>query len=216
MMLPTHALAGMLLALPVCYVTPEFAGVALLAGLLGGSVPDLDMYAGHRKSLHYPVYYSILAVSSLFVAVFVPLGATVSVAVFLMGAAVHSVADVLGGGLELRPWEAASDRAVYDHYRERWIAPRRWISYDGSPGDLLVSYTLAVPLVVALEGSFRGVVIAALAVASVYTAVRQYLPTLAVAVLAVAGPWLPESVRSSIPPRYRTDGSTPLASDLSD
>jgi len=216
MMLPTHALAGMLLALPVYYVTPEFAGVALLAGLLGGSFPDFDMYVGHRKSLHYPVYYSILAASVLFVAVFVPSEVTVSAAVFLMGAAVHSVSDVLGGGLELRPWEAASDRAVYDHYRERWITPRRWVSYDGSPGDLLLSYTLAVPLLVALEGSFRGVVIGALAVASVYAAVRRYLPTLAVAVLAVAGPWLPESVRSSIPPRYRKDGPTRIASDLSD
>ena len=214
MMLPTHALAGMLLALPGLYVAPEFAGVALLAGLLGGSFPDFDMYVGHRKSLHYPVYYSALAVPSLFVAGLSPSVATVSAAVFLMGAAVHSVADVLGGGLELRPWEGASDRAVYDHYRKQWITPRRWISYDGSPGDLLLSYALAVPLLVALEGSFRWTVIAALTVASVYTAVRQHLPTLAIAILTVVGPWLPEPVRSSIPPRYR--GPNLVASDPSD
>nr|WP_324254831.1 metal-dependent hydrolase [Halapricum desulfuricans] len=214
MMLPTHALAGMLLALPVLSVAPEFAGVALLAGVLGGSFPDFDMYVGHRKSLHYPVYYSALAVPSLFVAGLAPSVATVSAAVFLMGAAVHSVADVLGGGLELRPWEGSSERAVYDHYRKRWITPRRWISYDGSPGDLLLSYALAVPLLVALEGSFRWTVIAALTVASVYTAVRRYLPTLAITVLTVVGPWLPEPVRSSIPPRYC--GPNLVASDLSD
>jgi len=216
MMLPTHALSGMLLALPVLYVAPEFAGVALLAGLLGGSFPDFDMYVGHRKSLHYPVYYSVLAVPSLFVAGLVPSVATVFAAVFLVGAAVHSIADVLGGGLELRPWEGASDRAVYDHYWERWIAPRRWIRYDGSPGDLLLSYALAVPLLVALDGSFRLTVIAALTVASVYTTVRRYLPTLAVAALAVVGPWLPESVCSSIPPRYRDPGPNSVASDFSD
>ncbi len=216
MMLPTHALAGMVLALPVFYVTPEFAGVALLAGLVGGSFPDFDMYVGHRKSLHYPVYYAVLALPSLFVAGIAPSVATVSTAMFLTGAAVHSIADVLGGGLELRPWEGSSDRAVYDHYREQWITPRQWINYDGSPGDLVVSYTLAVPLLVALEGSFRWIVIVALVVASTYTAVRRYLPTLAVGVLTVVGPLLPESVCSSIPPRYRDLGPSSVTSDVAD
>ena len=215
-MLPTHALAGMALALPVAYVSPEFAVVALGAGLLGGIFPDIDMYTGHRKLLHYPVYYTALAVPAVLIAGLAPSAGTVFGAVFLVGAAVHSRTDVLGGGLELRPWEASSDRAVYDHYRGRWIPPRRRIRYDGSPGDLLLSYTLAVPLLVTLEGLFYWAVVATLAVASVYTAVRRVLPTLAVTVLELVGPWLPDSVLSSLPPRYRETHRPPSAPDPSD
>lgn len=204
MMLPTHAIAGMVLALPVAYVSPEFAGVALVAGLVGGVVPDLDLYAGHRKTLHYPVYYSALATVALALAVAVTTVPTVVAAFVLLGAAVHSVADAFGGGLELRPWEATSDRAVYDHHNRRWIAPRRWVRYDGSPGDFLLSAALAVPLLVTLDAPFRWLVIGALAVAAVYTAVRRVLPALAVLLVErVLTPLAPERVRSYVPARYR-------------
>lgn len=204
MMLPTHALGGMALAMSAAFVTPEFAGVALVAGLLGGIFPDLDMYVGHRRSLHYPVYYSGLALPSLLIAGLLPSVPTVFTAVFLVGAAVHSVTDIFGGGLELRPWEATSDRAVYDHHRGRWIAPRRWIRYDGSPGDLLLSITLAVPLLVALDGLLLQVVIVTLAVAVVYAAVRRLLPTLAdTLVHEVLTPHLPDHLLGYVPTRYR-------------
>jgi hypothetical protein len=204
MMLPTHAIAGMVLALPVAYARPEFAAVAFVAGFVGGVVPDLDLYAGHRKTLHYPVYYPPLAAAALVVAAWHPTTATVGVAFVLAGAAVHSVTDVFGGGLELRPWEATSDRAVYDHYRRRWIAPRRLVRYDGSPGDFLLAAALAVPLLVTLDGTLRRVVVATLAVAVVYTAVRRVLPRLAVLVVDhVLAPLVPASVLSYVPPRYR-------------
>ena len=203
MMLPTHAIAGMVLALPVAYARPEFAAVALVAGFVGGVVPDLDLYAGHRKTLHYPVYYQPLAAAALLVAAWRPTTVTVGVAFVLVGAAVHSVADVLGGGLELRPWEATSDRAVYDHHRKRWIAPRRWVPYDGSPGDLLLSVALAVPLLATLDATLRGVVLATLAVAVVYTAVRRVLPRLAVLLVDGLEPVVPASVLAYVPARYR-------------
>jgi hypothetical protein len=204
MMLPTHAIAGMLLALPVAYVAPEFAGVALVAGFVGGVMPDLDLYAGHRKTLHYPVYYSGLAVVTLGLAAVVPSVRTVAVAFVLAGAAVHSLADAFGGGLELRPWEATSDRAVYDHHNRRWIAPRRWVRYDGSPGDLLLSVALAAPLLVTLDTGIRWLVVGALAVAAVYTAVRRVLPALAVLFVdRVLGPVAPERVLTYVPARYR-------------
>jgi hypothetical protein len=203
MMLPTHALGGMLLGLSVAFVAPEFVGVALVAGFLGGIFPDLDMYIGHRKSLHYPVYYSTFTLPALALAGLSPSVATVSTAVFLLGAAIHSVTDIFGGGLELRPWEGNSDRAVYDHHRDRWIAPKRLIRYDGSPGDLLISSTLAVPLLIAVDGPRRQVVIVTLAVAVVYTAVRRLLPTLAAAVVRdVLSPRLPDHMLTYIPPRY--------------
>ena len=118
-MLPTHALSGMALALPVVAAAPELAPVALVAGLLGGIFPDLDLYTGHRRTLHFPVYYSVVGLAATLTAVLVPMATTLAIAVFLLAVALHSVADSFGSGLELRPWEATSDRAVYDHFRGR-------------------------------------------------------------------------------------------------
>lgn len=204
MMLPTHAIAGMVLALPVAYARPEFAAVALVAGFVGGVVPDLDLYAGHRKTLHYPVYAPPLAAVALVLAAWRPTTATVGVAFVLAGTAVHSLADIFGGGLELRPWEATSDRAVYDHHRNRWIAPRRWVPYDGSPGDLLLAVALAVPLLVTLDGALRRIVFASLVVAVVYTVVRRILPRLAVLFVEyVLDPLVPARFLTYVPARYR-------------
>jgi hypothetical protein len=203
MMLPTHALVGLALALPVAVSVPEFGVVVLLAGLLGGVVPDLDMYSGHRRTLHFPTYYSALAVVAALVAVLATTPLTVALALFALAAAVHSVMDVFGGGLELRPWEGTSDRAVYDHHRRQWLAPRRWIRYDGAPEDLLLSVAVGLPLLVALDGPFRWVVISSLAVAAGYAAVRRLLPTIAEALAeSVLIPFLPASVLVILPDRY--------------
>ena len=201
MMLPTHALAGMALALPLVAVAPEFALVALVAGLVGGIFPDLDMYVEHRKTLHFPVYYSLAAAVATLAAILTPTTATVAVAVFLLGAALHCVTDVFGSGLELRPWEGNSQRAVYDHYRGTWIAPRRLVRYDGSPEDLLLSVSLAIPLLYALEGALQWVVIAAVLVATVYTALRRLLADLATDLVRV----LPTDVLPYVPERYLED-----------
>ncbi len=205
MMLPTHALAGMALAVPAALAVPELAGTALLAGFLGGVLPDLDLYVGHRRSLHFPVYYTALAAPALAVAALHPAAWTVGAALVLAGAALHSVTDVLGGGLELRPWEGTSERAVYDHYRGRWLAPRRWVDYDGSPGDLLLSIGLAVPLLSVTGGPLAVLVAATAAVAAVYAAVRRVLPAVATALITVLAEWLPPGLLARVPDRYRED-----------
>jgi hypothetical protein len=202
----------MVLALPVAYARPEFAAVALVAGFVGGAMPDLDLYAGHRKTLHYPVYGPPLAAAALSIAAWQPTAATVGVAVALAAAALHSLADVLGGGLELRPWEATSERAVYDHHRSRWLAPRRWVRYDGSPRDLLLAVALAAPLLVTLDAPLRVLVFATLAVAVGYTAVRRVLPGLAVFVVdRLLAPVAPGRAFAYVPARYRerTGGDAP-------
>jgi len=199
MMLPTHVLAGMLLAAPLVRVAPELAPVGFAAGFLGGLVPDLDMYVGHRKTLHYPVYYAALAVPAALAALVAPSALTVGIAFLLLGAALHSVADMYGGGLELRPWEGNSDRAVYDHYREDWIAPRRGVRYDGAAEDLALSVGLAVPLLLLVDSPLRQVVIGTLAVAVVYTVLRRRLAEIAAAVV----PLLPSAVDPYLPERYR-------------
>lgn len=197
-MLPTHVLSGMLLALPVAFVAPEFAAVAFAAGFFGGLLPDLDMYVGHRKTLHYPVYYSAAAAGAVPLAVFVPTTATVGVAVAALAAALHSVADAFGGGLELRPWEATSQQAVYDHYHGNWVTPRRWVRYDGAPEDFLLSSILAVPLWLVVDGYLASVVLGAVVVAAVYAASRRVLPTVAQRLVVV----LPEPVVTYVPARY--------------
>lgn len=204
MMLPTHALVGLALAAPVAFVAPEFAAVAFGGGIVGGIAPDLDLFVGHRKTLHYPTYFSVLAGVAVPLAVFVSTAATVAVAVALLAAAAHCVMDVFGGGLELRPWKATSMRAVYDHRRGRWLAPRRWIRYDGAPEDLLFSVALAIPLLGVLDGAFRWVVVAALGVAVVYAALRRTIPAVVERVLeGLLVDSVPDGVLGRIPSRYR-------------
>ena len=199
MMLPTHVLAGMLLAVPLVRAAPELAPVGFAAGFLGGLLPDLDMYTGHRRTLHYPVYYSALSAPALVAAAAAPSALTVGVALFLLGAALHSVADMYGGGLELRPWEGTSDRAVYDHYRGNWIAPRRGVRYDGAVEDLALSVGLAVPLLLLVGGPLRQVVIGTLVVAAVYTLLRRHLAEIAASLI----PLLPAAADPYLPERYR-------------
>lgn len=198
MMLPTHALGGLLLGLPFVFVAPEFAPVALIAGLVGGIVPDLDLYAGHRKTLHYPVYYSTAGLLAAGVAVGFPTTVTVATAVFLLGASLHAVADVFGGGLELRPWENGSNRAVYDHYHGRWIAPRRVIRYDGSPEDLLGATIVAIPSLLILDGPFDRMIVGILAIATAYALVRRIVPALTTTVVSA----IPAQLLPYVPTRY--------------
>jgi len=92
---------------------------------------------------------------------------------------------------------------VYDHLRGTWIAPRRWVRYDGSPEDLLLSTVLAVPLLVTLGGMLRWIVVTSLVVAGVYTAVRRVLPTAAVFLVeSTLLQALPDRVLARVPPRY--------------
>ena len=199
MMLPTHVLAGMLLAAPLVRVAPELATVGFVAGFLGGLFPDLDMYVGHRKTLHYPNYYSAFAGVSLVAALVTPSAVTVAAALFFLGAALHSVSDMYGGGLELRPWEGNSDRAVYDHYRKRWVAPRSGVRYDGAAEDLALSVGLSLPLLYLVDGPLRLAVLATVLVAAVYTVLRRHLAELA----ALAISLVPSALTPYLPDRYR-------------
>jgi hypothetical protein len=210
MMATTHALFGVVLATATMSVAPEFAPVALVAGVAGSVFPDLDLYAGHRRTLHYPVYYAVAAVAAVGLAVAVPVAETVGFAVFLAGAAAHSLMDVFGGGLELRPWEAQSDRAVYDHYRGEWVAPRRWIRYDGAPEDLLVAAVFGAPAFVVWTGPTQTFVAAVLAVSAGYALLRKPLAALVERLV----PHVPPSVRVHLPERFREgsgDASTSAA-----
>jgi hypothetical protein len=199
MMLPTHVLAGLAIALPIAWIAPEFAPAAFAGAAAGSVLPDLDIYAGHRRTLHYPVYYLPLAGAAAILAVTVPSAATIGLAYLLAASALHCRMDELGGSLELRPWAENSDRGVYDHSRDEWRAPRRWIRYDGSPGDLAATGMLAVPLLLLTGEPVRWLVIAALLVGTVYAVLRKRLADLAERVVGL----VPTGIATYLPGRYR-------------
>ncbi|MEF8808511.1 metal-dependent hydrolase [Natronomonas sp.] len=198
MMLPTHALVGLALAAPLALYAPELAPAALLGALVGGILPDLDMYAGHRKSLHYPTFYPLAAVPAIAAAFVWTTPVSLAVAFGLLAAAAHCRMDIYGGGLELRPWEGTSEKAVYDHASGRWLSPRRFIAYDGSRGDLALSLVVGLPLLAVLEGAFVPVVGVALTIATSYVLLRKHLANLAPTVFSQ----VPEPLAEYVPERY--------------
>lgn len=175
MMATTHVYVGLLLAAAIAVVAPQFAGVVAVAAIVGGLLPDLDVVASHRKTLHFPVYYWVAAVPATILAALAPSEATVGLAVLLLAAALHSLSDHLGGGLAVRPWEGRSRKAVYSHYHGRWLEPRRWIKYDGSPGDLALAAVLALPPLFVFEGPIQTVVIGMLVVSIGYAVSRKFV-----------------------------------------
>jgi hypothetical protein len=179
MMATTHAFTGLALAaalvVAVPGLSPEVAFAAAVGGLVGGAFPDLDMLGTHRRTLHYPEYYWVLAVPLVGAAVVLQTPLAVGAAVFAVAAAVHSVSDVFGGGLETRPWEGRSDKGVYFHAGKRWLAPKQWVRYDGAPEDLALAAVLALPGLYAFDGVVETVVLVGLAVSVVYTVFRKKL-----------------------------------------
>jgi hypothetical protein len=211
MMATTHALVGVALAVLAGVVFPESAAgtslVPVAAAALGGFFPDFDLYSGHRRTLHAPVYFNVAAAVAVAVAVAAALlapgiaVATASVALFLLAAGVHSAMDAVGGGLELKPWLGESDRAVYSHYHGRWLRPRRWVRYDGAPEDLLVAVAVAAPVVYAVDGAVETGVLVAVAVSAVYALVRKPMVLVTEAVVDA----LPEAVVERLPARFVDD-----------
>jgi hypothetical protein len=198
MMGTTHALAGAFLGAMLATAVPEFAVVVVAAAVAGSVAPDLDIYKGHRKTLHYPVYGWFVAVPGLALAVAIPIAGTVALATFLVAFALHAAMDVFGGGLELRPWEGGSDRAVYSHFHGRWLEPRRAVPYDGSPHDLGLAGAFAVLPAVTLPEPIPEFVVAVLAVSATYVALRKRLATL----WSTVAHALPDPVVPYVPDRF--------------
>ncbi|RDI73096.1 metal-dependent hydrolase [Halopelagius longus] len=204
-MATTHALAGVVLAVVLATLFPETAAgtipIPVVAAALGGVFPDFDLYVAHRKTLHFPVYFSMLAAPALVIAVLAPTTLTLSVALFFAAAALHSLMDALGGGLELKPWLGTSDRAVYSHYHGRWIRPRRWVRYDGAPEDLAVAVLFAAPTLYAFDGYVQTGVLVALGISAAYVVLRKPMVTIAERVVDA----LPAGVLAYVPNRFVED-----------
>ena len=179
MMVTTHVAMGLLLAVPIAIAAPAYAPLAAMGAIIGGILPDIDLFVGqHRRSLHYPTYYSVGAVlvGGLAIALGDPM--MVAGAVALGSAGLHSITDWLGAGDELRPWERTSPRGVYFHVRRRWLRPRYLVRYDGAPEDLMLTVLCAVPAMMVYEGHIQAIITLGIGIAMLYTLVRKRLPDL--------------------------------------
>lgn len=194
MMATTHAAFGAVLGLTSFLFFPEQTTTAVLAGFAGGVFPDLDLYVGHhRRTLHFPVYYwvPVLVLSSAVLLWTSPV--LVAALFFFLSAAVHSVSDVFGAGVEARPWQRTNTHAVYLHSHKRWVAARYWVPYDGSSQDLLLCLTMFFPVAVVMSGtSIVWLIYASMAISFVYSCVRKFLPEV--------GDWL---IEQSLHPKRR-------------
>jgi hypothetical protein len=177
MMTSTHGFVGALLGVSTAAVTPELTATAVVIGFLGGTLPDIDLVATHRRSLHFPVYATGLVAPVAGIAVLTGTSSAILLAVFTLGIAVHCLMDAFGGGVELRPWEATSDRGVYNHATGRWIRPRRWVRYAGAPEDFLLAFACALPTLALTSGGVQLGLLVVLVCSGVFTVVRRRLST---------------------------------------
>ncbi|WP_239642042.1 metal-dependent hydrolase [Natrinema versiforme] len=208
----THGFMALAAAVVVLPVLGDHVGVALLlaAAFVGGLAPDADLLASHRKTLHYPVGYSVLAAVLLGAFLLTSSPGVLVLTVAVGAAALHSVSDVLGGSAEREPWNPVTENGVYNHALGRWHRPRRYVRYSGAPEDFLVCVAFAAVAIPA--GATSATVDAALlglvAFAGLYSLCRKRLAGIA----ATLGRLVPRRLRAVVPTvrvtETETDGTT--------
>lgn len=178
MMLPTHILMGGSLGLSSMFFFPQHFLVAVLAGMVGGFLPDIDMFWEHRKTCHRPFQF-LLATLIFFPVVFLfPIFSTVAVFFLLASVTVHSWVEILSNGKTMRPYQNQDNRAVYDHLGERWFEPRRLVVM-GSPRDLVLTLFFGSLLLYHVEKLFYlvvGVVVWGVLYALLSRKVKEIIP----------------------------------------
>jgi hypothetical protein len=151
MMATTRACIGLGLVVLSLPVTGAHAPASALvtAAFLGGLAPDLDLAGRHRKSLHFPVFLPGVALVLCAAYAAVGTAAILLLAVAVASAWVHSLTDILAGGVGAEPWSDPSDRAVFNHALGAWHAPRRLVRYSGAPEDFCLCVAVGLPVVLA-------------------------------------------------------------------
>jgi hypothetical protein len=191
-------LAGVVITLPFLYLFPDQALSLFIVGAVGGIFPDFDLYSGHRKTLHFPVYYALPALMLSIIGVITMEPLVLFGFIFTTAAWLHSVMDIFGSGIELRPWEGTSEKAVYNHRQKEWIKPRRFVAYDGSPGDLFLAAAFGLPVLFVFSSPVDLYIGGLLIIGVVYAVCRKQLAEIA----AWIAHQLPDRIHSFIPPRY--------------
>lgn len=202
MMATTHAFMTVAIAALAVPALSEYAAppLVLAAAFAGGFAPDFDMLASHRKTLHFPVYFSALAVAVLGGGLLAGSTPLVLAGVAVAAGAVHSLSDILAGSPEAEPWNPTTDIAVYNHCLGRWHQPRRYVRYSGAPEDFLLAAACAA---VAVLSPATGVwadsaLVALLSVTGLYAVAREHLATITATTRSLLPVWVPSvSVRES-------------------
>jgi len=193
-MATTHAYMSTTLAVLTLPVTGQYAPSSwvLTVAFVAGLVPDLDLFATHRKTLHFPVALPTVAVACFLLSGTFGGQLLVLAAVAVAAAALHSVTDVLGGPVGYEPWDCGSGRAVYNHVRDRWHAPRRLVRYSGAPEDFVLGAAFGVPVFAtpATGAGLDAILAATLVGSGVYAATRRRFSAFA----RVLGPRVPSSI----------------------
>ena len=213
MMALTHGVVSVALLALATPLLGEYAGPPLLlAALLGGLAPDLDVLADHRRSLHYPVGYSALALAAGGGLLVTGAPALAPAAVAVGSAAIHAWSDTLAGSVEAEPWNPTTERAVYNHLLGRWHRPRRYVRYSGAPEDgLLALAAAAVAIATPATGPTAEAGLYWLGAAAVgYTLARRRLA----GVPGLAARWLPAWLVGALP-SVRVDETEGGATTLS-
>ncbi|MDY6761993.1 MAG: metal-dependent hydrolase [Candidatus Nanohaloarchaea archaeon] len=169
----THMLAGALIGAALAAVTAAPLPLLVAAGMAGGVFPDLDIVHAHRRGLHYPVLYGVLAVAIGGAVVLTGSGAAVLTGV--LAAWTHSVMDIFAGA-ELRSWDRSEwrDKAVYDHLRQSWMRPHRLV-YGGSFRDAAISLGIAIALFTALPTALHTAIAAVLLLGLLHALLIRYV-----------------------------------------
>jgi hypothetical protein len=174
MMIFTHILVGILVSIAVADFSTLPIEYAVAVGGTGGLFPDIDMLFIHRKTLHYPVVFSILAPATATIYVLTTNGIAFYTMIFATAAAAHSLMDTLGGGKEMRPWRETDQRAVYNHVQQEWVEPLR-VFYDGSIPDLSIAIVSGVAIWHLLPSEYTLMVALLILLSIIYTLVRRVI-----------------------------------------
>jgi hypothetical protein len=175
MMTPTHGFVGAAIGAGVAAGRPAVGAAAIIVGFVAGALPDVDLLATHRRTCHFPVLAPALAVPVTALALVVGSPVALLGAIAALAVAAHCLMDVFGGGVEHHPWEATSERAVYDHVADRWVRPRRWVRWSGAPEDLALALACGIPVLAVATGGTRAVLGLVLAMSVGFVLVRRRL-----------------------------------------
>lgn len=175
MLFTTHFLLGLSLAAAVKLVAPQYAAAGL-AAVAGSILPDFDVLFQHRRTLHFPIASSILALFTAPFLIAAPNVVTASVFLFALGVALHCFTDLLCNGIGPDPWKHEWENAVYNHVEGEWMQPLRWIGYAGSRSDLFLLLVFAIPPVLVYGRRIQLLVAAALLISFTYVLIQEHVP----------------------------------------
>jgi len=112
----------------------------VMFGFIGGLIPDIDRWESiglsHRKTLHYPLGYGLLATILLALNYFIFSIWNIAFSCLLLGAWLHSIMDIFDGF-----WAEDINKGVYEHITRKWIRALNWVHFATTREWILQSFS---------------------------------------------------------------------------